>query len=96
MNCTLMKSNFGWAVTLATFYGFGMVMTAFVVPQALIRLQNFRCIAGWPLGAPLDEGACEQQAIQPPALAGRVWRNTLRVRLGRRGKRTGGLSRPCR
>jgi hypothetical protein len=42
-----MKSNFGWAVTLATFYGFGMVMTAFVVPQALIRLQNFRCIAGY-------------------------------------------------
>jgi MFS transporter, DHA2 family, multidrug resistance protein len=42
LDLTLMKSTFGWAVTLATFYRFGMVMTAFVVPQALTRLQNFR------------------------------------------------------
>jgi MFS transporter, DHA2 family, multidrug resistance protein len=34
--------SFGWAVTLATFYRFGLVMTAFVVPQALMRLQGFR------------------------------------------------------
>lgn len=38
----LMKPSFGWAVTLATFYRFGLVMTAFVVPQALTRLQGFR------------------------------------------------------
>jgi DHA2 family multidrug resistance protein len=37
-----MKTTFGWAVTLATFYRFGMVMTAFVVPQVLTRLQGFR------------------------------------------------------
>jgi MFS transporter, DHA2 family, multidrug resistance protein len=42
LDLTLMKSTFGWAVTLATFYRFGMVMTAFVVPQTLARLQNFR------------------------------------------------------
>jgi DHA2 family multidrug resistance protein len=42
LDLTLMRSNFGWAVTLATFYRFGMVMTAFVVPQAFTRLQNFR------------------------------------------------------
>lgn len=34
--------TFGWAITLATFYRFGLVMTAFVVPQALTRLQGFR------------------------------------------------------
>jgi MFS transporter, DHA2 family, multidrug resistance protein len=38
----LMKTSFGWAVTLATFYRFGMVMSAFVVPQALTRIQGFR------------------------------------------------------
>lgn len=38
----LAKPTFGWAVTLATFYRFGLVMTAFVVPQALTRLQGFR------------------------------------------------------
>jgi len=42
IDLTLMRTTFGWAVTLATFYRFGMVMTAFVVPQALIRLQGFR------------------------------------------------------
>jgi MFS transporter, DHA2 family, multidrug resistance protein len=36
------KPSFGWAVTLATFYRFGLVMNAFVVPQVLMRLQNFR------------------------------------------------------
>jgi MFS transporter, DHA2 family, multidrug resistance protein len=34
--------TFGWAIALATFYRFGLVMTAFVVPQALMRLQGFR------------------------------------------------------
>jgi hypothetical protein len=34
--------TFGWAIALATFYRFGLVMTAFVVPQALTRLQGFR------------------------------------------------------
>jgi len=38
----LMKPSFGWAIVLATFYRFGLVMTAFVVPQALTRLQGFR------------------------------------------------------
>jgi MFS transporter, DHA2 family, multidrug resistance protein len=38
----LTKPSFGWAVTLATFYRFGLVMTAFVVPQTLMRLQGFR------------------------------------------------------
>jgi MFS transporter, DHA2 family, multidrug resistance protein len=38
----LTRPSFGWAVTLATFYRFGLVMTAFVVPQALVRLQGFR------------------------------------------------------
>jgi len=38
----LISPTFGWAVALATFYRFGMVMTAFVVPQALMRLQGFR------------------------------------------------------
>jgi MFS transporter, DHA2 family, multidrug resistance protein len=38
----LMTPSFGWAVTLATFYRFGLVMTAFIVPQALMRLQGFR------------------------------------------------------
>jgi MFS transporter, DHA2 family, multidrug resistance protein len=38
----LTKQSFSWAIALATFYRFGLVMTAFVVPQALIRLQNFR------------------------------------------------------
>jgi len=52
----LAKPTFGWAVTLATLYRFGLVMTAFVVPQALIRLQAFRMpeIAGaniWMLWA---------------------------------------------
>ncbi len=42
LDLSLMRSNFGWAVTLATFYRFGMVMSAFVVPQALTRLQGFR------------------------------------------------------
>jgi MFS transporter, DHA2 family, multidrug resistance protein len=42
LDLSLMKTVFGWAVTLATFYRFGMVMTAFVVPQALTRLQGFR------------------------------------------------------
>jgi len=36
------KPTFGWAVTLATLYRFGLVMSAFVVPQALMRLQGFR------------------------------------------------------
>jgi DHA2 family multidrug resistance protein len=36
------KPTFGWAIALATFYRFGLVMTAFVVPQALMRLQGFR------------------------------------------------------
>jgi DHA2 family multidrug resistance protein len=36
------KPSFGWAVTLATCYRFGLVMTAFVVPQTLMRLQVFR------------------------------------------------------
>ena len=34
--------TFGWAIVIATFYRFGLVMTAFVVPQALARLQGFR------------------------------------------------------
>jgi MFS transporter, DHA2 family, multidrug resistance protein len=34
--------TFGWAIALATFYRFGLVMTAFVVPQVLTRLQGFR------------------------------------------------------
>jgi DHA2 family multidrug resistance protein len=34
--------TFGWAIALATFYRFGLVMTAFVVPQTLMRLQAFR------------------------------------------------------
>src|SRR4029077_17719233 len=34
--------TFGLAIALATFYRFGLVMTAFVVPQALARLQGFR------------------------------------------------------
>jgi len=38
----LLKPSFGWAVVIATFYRFGLVMTAFVVPQALVRLQGFR------------------------------------------------------
>jgi DHA2 family multidrug resistance protein len=38
----LAKPAFGWAVTLATFYRFGLVMNAFVVPQVLMRLQGFR------------------------------------------------------
>jgi DHA2 family multidrug resistance protein len=38
----LVKPSFGWAVTLATFYRFGLVMNAFVVPQVLMRLQGFR------------------------------------------------------
>jgi MFS transporter, DHA2 family, multidrug resistance protein len=38
----LKKPTFGWAITLATFYRFGLVMTAFVVPQALMNLQGFR------------------------------------------------------
>jgi MFS transporter, DHA2 family, multidrug resistance protein len=38
----LMKPTFGWAIALATFYRFGLVMTAFVVPQALMNLQGFR------------------------------------------------------
>jgi len=38
----LTKTSFGWAVALATFYRFGLVVTAFVVPQALTRLQGFR------------------------------------------------------
>jgi len=42
IDLSLMKTSFGWAVTLATFYRFGLVMAAFVVPQALTRLQGFR------------------------------------------------------
>ena len=38
----LAKPSFGWAVSLATFYRFGLVMTAFVVPQLLTRLQGCR------------------------------------------------------
>jgi MFS transporter, DHA2 family, multidrug resistance protein len=38
----LMKPTFGWAIALATFYRFSLVMTAFVVPQALMNLQGFR------------------------------------------------------
>jgi DHA2 family multidrug resistance protein len=38
----LLKPTFGWAVTLATLYRIGLVMSAFVVPQALTRLQGFR------------------------------------------------------
>jgi DHA2 family multidrug resistance protein len=38
----LISPTIGWAVALATFYWFGLVMTAFVVPQALMRLQGFR------------------------------------------------------
>src|SRR5260370_31704719 len=34
--------TFGWAIAIATFYRFGLVMTAFVVPQTLMRLQGFR------------------------------------------------------
>ena len=34
--------TFGWAIALATFYRFGLVMTAFVVPQTLMRLQAYR------------------------------------------------------
>src|SRR5262249_7101957 len=36
--------TFGWAIALATFYRFGLVMTAFVVPQTLMRLQGFRIL----------------------------------------------------
>jgi len=43
INLNLMLTpTFGWAIALATFYRFGLVMTAFVVPQALTRLQSFR------------------------------------------------------
>ena len=43
IDLTLMRTpTFGWAVSIATFYRFGMVMTAFVVPQALMRLQGYR------------------------------------------------------
>jgi DHA2 family multidrug resistance protein len=43
MDLSLMaKPTFGWAIALATFYRFGLVMSAFVVPQALTRLQGFR------------------------------------------------------
>ena len=38
----LAKPTFGWAIVLATCYRFGLVMTAFVVPQVLTRLQGFR------------------------------------------------------
>jgi DHA2 family multidrug resistance protein len=38
----LAKPTFGWAIVLATCYRFGLVMAAFVVPQALTRLQGFR------------------------------------------------------
>jgi MFS transporter, DHA2 family, multidrug resistance protein len=38
----LAKPTFGWAIFLATCYRFGLVMAAFVVPQALARLQGFR------------------------------------------------------
>jgi DHA2 family multidrug resistance protein len=38
----LVKPTFGWAIFLATCYRFGLVMAAFVVPQALTRLQGFR------------------------------------------------------
>jgi DHA2 family multidrug resistance protein len=38
----LAKPTFGWAIFLATCYRFGLVMTVFVVPQALTRLQGFR------------------------------------------------------
>jgi MFS transporter, DHA2 family, multidrug resistance protein len=38
----LAKPTFGWAIFLATCYRFGLVMAAFVVPQALTRLQAFR------------------------------------------------------
>lgn len=34
--------TFGWAIALATFYRFGLVMTAYVVPQTLMRLQTYR------------------------------------------------------
>ena len=34
--------TFGWAIALATFYRFGLVMTAYVVPQTLMRLQAYR------------------------------------------------------
>jgi MFS transporter, DHA2 family, multidrug resistance protein len=42
LDLSLLRTVFGWALTLATFYRFGMVMTAFVVPQVLGRLQGFR------------------------------------------------------
>jgi hypothetical protein len=42
LDLSLMRTSFGLAVTLATFYRFGMVMTAFVVPQTLALLQGFR------------------------------------------------------
>jgi DHA2 family multidrug resistance protein len=38
----LATPTFGWAIVLASFYRFGLVMTAFVVPQVLTRLQSFR------------------------------------------------------
>jgi MFS transporter, DHA2 family, multidrug resistance protein len=38
----LAKPTFGWAIFLATCYRLGLVMAAFVVPQALTRLQGFR------------------------------------------------------
>ena len=38
----LATPTFGWAIVLASFYRFGLVMSAFVVPQALTRLQGFR------------------------------------------------------
>jgi DHA2 family multidrug resistance protein len=38
----MLTPTFGWAIAIATFYRFGLVMTAFVVPQALTRLQGFR------------------------------------------------------
>jgi DHA2 family multidrug resistance protein len=38
----LARSTFGWAIFLATCYRFGLVMAAFVVPQALTRLQGSR------------------------------------------------------
>jgi DHA2 family multidrug resistance protein len=40
----LAQPTFGWAIFLATCYRFGLVMAAFVVPQALTRLQGFRIL----------------------------------------------------
>jgi len=52
--------TFGWAIALATSYRFGLVMTAFVVPQALTRLQAYRL-------PEMESYKRAQQSVKAPA-----------------------------